>query len=207
MSPEIFVAFITASALLSLAPGPDNLFVLTQSALYGRHSGYFITLGLCTGLVVHTTAVALGVASIFMASSLAFTILKILGALYLLYLAIITWRANDARLDKAGSKPLSRAAAYRRGIIMNLTNPKVAVFFLAFLPQFADPDSGSMSWQLIQLGLIFIVVALLVFCLIASLSGVISTWLKNSNQAQHLMNRVAATVFVLLAARLVFSQR
>ena len=87
MPLESIAAFIVASALLSIAPGPDNIFVLTQSALYGKKSGIFVTLGLCTGLIVHTTAVAFGIAAIFQTSVVAFTILKVLGALYLAYLA------------------------------------------------------------------------------------------------------------------------
>ncbi len=95
MSAEALITFTIASALLSLAPGPDNIFVLMQSALYGRKSGVFITLGLCTGLLVHTTAVALGLAAIFMVSLTAFTVLKLAGAAYLLYLAWSAFSGNS----------------------------------------------------------------------------------------------------------------
>jgi len=92
MNPESLATFIVASLILSLAPGPDNIFVLTQSALYGKRPGIIITLGLCTGLIAHTTAVALGVAAIFLVSASAFTVLKLIGAGYLLYLAWQAWK-------------------------------------------------------------------------------------------------------------------
>lgn len=211
MSLDTLFTFVLASAILSFAPGPDNIFVLTQSALHGKRAGIFITLGLCTGLIVHTLAVALGLAAIFMVSALAFNILKFIGAGYLIYLAWQALRASNTDL-KAEPKTtqasaLSSSVLYRRGIIMNLTNPKVAIFFLAFLPQFTNPDAGSLSLQLIFLGGLFIVVALLVFSLIAVLAGFIAVWFKNSPTAQLVMNRIAALVFIGLAARLIMINR
>lgn len=208
MNAESLTTFILASTLLSLAPGPDNIFVLTQSALYGRKSGIIITLGLCSGLIVHTTAVALGVAAIFMVSTVAFTALKLIGAAYLLYLA---WQAL-----KASAQPLSSVSAtaipghlalYRRGIVMNLSNPKVAIFFLAFLPQFTDPSTGNMTFQLFLLGIVFILVALVVFSAIACLAGLIAELFKRSAKAQVILNRISALVFAGLAVRLAFASR
>ena len=208
MNAESLTTFILASTLLSLAPGPDNIFVLTQSALYGRKSGIIITLGLCSGLIVHTTAVALGVAAIFMVSTVAFTALKLIGAAYLLYLA---WQAL-----KASAQPLSSVSAtaipghlalYRRGIVMNLSNPKVAIFFLAFLPQFTDPSTGNMTFQLFLLGIVFILVALVVFSAIACLAGLIAELFKRSVKAQVILNRISALVFAGLAVRLAFASR
>ena len=208
MNAESLTTFILASTLLSLAPGPDNIFVLTQSALYGRKSGIIITLGLCSGLIVHTTAVALGVAAIFMVSTVAFTALKLIGAAYLLYLA---WQAL-----KASAQPLSSVSAtaipghlalYRRGIVMNLSNPKVAIFFLAFLPQFTDPSTGNMTFQLFLLGIVFILVALVVFSAIACLAGLIAELFKSSAKAQVILNRISALVFAGLAVRLAFASR
>ena len=208
MNAEPLTTFVLASTLLSLAPGPDNIFVLTQSALYGGKSGVIITLGLCTGLIVHTSAVALGVAAIFIASRMAFTSLKLIGAAYLLYLA---WQAL-----KASARPLSRSSAtavpghmalYRRGIVMNLSNPKVAIFFLAFLPQFTDPSTGNMTLQLFLLGIVFILVALVVFSTIACLAGLIAELFKRSAKAQVILNRISALVYAGLAVRLAFASR
>ena len=203
MNPESLATFIVASFILSLAPGPDNIFVLTQSALYGKRPGIIITLGLCTGLIAHTTAVALGVAAIFLVSASAFTVLKLIGACYLLYLAWQAWKASASSLDNSlGTTLPSAGALYRRGIIMNLSNPKIAIFFLAFLPQFADPAIGNMTFQLFILGAVFILVSLIIFCTIASLSGLIAEYFKRSKHTQTLLNRIAALVFTGLALRL-----
>ena len=204
---ETVVIFLTASVALGLAPGPDNIFVLTQSALYGRKAGIWVTLGLCTGLLVHTAAVSLGVAAIFQTSELAFTILKIVGALYLLYLAFQAFRASATKLNDGEAQKLALGRLYARGIIMNITNPKVAIFFLAFLPQFADPALGSLTIQMLMFGALFIVATLLVFGAVAWFAGFLGEWLKGSAKAQIIMNRVAGTVFAGLALRLAVSER
>jgi threonine/homoserine/homoserine lactone efflux protein len=204
---ESLVTFFAASVLLALAPGPDNIFVLTQSALHGKLAGLLVTLGLCTGLIVHTTAVAFGVAVIFQASALAFTALKLCGAGYLLYLAWGAWRATATKINAGSGVGLSRGKLYRRGIIMNVTNPKVSIFFLAFLPQFADPARGSLTLQMVLLGGIFILATILIFGAIALLAGTLGSWLTRSNKAQIVMNRVAAVVFVGLALKLATTGR
>ncbi len=202
LSIESLMAFTFASVLLAIVPGPDNIFVLTQSAIYGRRSGIWVTLGLCTGLVVHTTAVALGVAAIFQASEVAFSVLKYLGAAYLLYLAWQAFRASSAAIESNQAPKLSAIALYRRGIIMNVTNPKVSIFFLAFLPQFADPERGSVVLQLFALGGVFMMCALIMFSGFAILAGSLGKWLTQSPKAQVYMNRMAGTVFTLLALKL-----
>ncbi|MFA6311896.1 MAG: LysE family translocator [Sterolibacterium sp.] len=207
---ETLAMFFAASLLLGLSPGPDNIFVLTQSALRGAAAGLVVTLGLSTGLVVHTTAVALGVAAIFQASALAFTALKLIGAAYLLYLAWQAFRASAVGVGGDGNKDIavvSHWQLYRRGIIMNVTNPKVSIFFLAFLPQFADPARGPLSVQMLLLGGVFIVSTLLVFGGVALLAGTLADWLKRSDQGQRLINRIAGTVFVLLALKLASAER
>lgn len=207
MSMDVLPTFVLASVLLALAPGPDNIFVLTQSALHGRNAGLLITLGLCTGLMVHTTLVALGVAAIFLVSGTAFVVLKLAGAAWLLWLALQAWRASGALQQEGQSPALTVAQLYMRGIVMNLTNPKVAIFFLAFLPQFARPELGSVSIQLFVLGMVFIGVALVVFGLIAILAGQLATWFAHSLRTRSVLNKVAALVFVTLATRLVLASR
>jgi len=204
---ETIVLFFGASVALSLAPGPDNIFVLTQSALYGRKAGVSVTAGLCTGLLVHTAAVSLGVAAIFQSSVLAFNILKIVGAGYLLYLAWLAFRAGAAKIDDSGDTKLEWRKLYARGVVMNITNPKVAIFFLAFLPQFADPARGSITIQMLIFGGIFILAAFLIFGSIAWSAGFLGEWLKGSDKAQVIMNRIAGTVFAGLALRLATSER
>ncbi len=199
--------FFAASLALCVAPGPDNIFVLTQSSLFGRLAGFVVTLGLCTGLIAHTTAVAVGVAAIFQTSELAFNALKFIGAAYLLYLAWGAFRAGRTRLDGDEAPAVSLKALYARGVVMNITNPKVGIFFLAFLPQFADPAAGSIGGQMMMLGGIFIIATLLVFGAIAWGAGFIGGWLRRSARAQLLMNRLAGTIFVALAVRLAVAER
>lgn len=206
LPPDVLLAFFSASVLLGLAPGPDNLFVLTQSALRGRGAGLLVTLGLCTGLIVHTAAVSLGVAAVFQTSAVAFTVLKLAGACYLLWLAWQAFRATatDVHADRS---VLGGWRLYRRGIVMNVTNPKVSIFFLAFLPQFADPARGSLTVQMMLLGLVFIVATLLVFGAVALLAGTLGGWLARTPRAQIIMNRIAGTVFAALALKLASAER
>ena len=207
LSAETISTFFIASVLLGIAPGPDNVFVLTQSALHGKLSGFTVMIGLCTGLLVHTAAVAFGVAIIFQASALAFTLLKIAGGGYLLYLAWMTIRSTPENIHMRGGQEKSLGTLYRRGIIMNVTNPKVSIFFLAFLPQFADPARGAISLQMITLGGIFIIATILVFGSVALVGGALGEWLNQSARAQKIMNWIAGTVFVGLALKLVTAER
>ena len=213
-STDTLLAFFGVSILLGLTPGPDNLFVLLQSAQRGWRAGMAVVVGLCMGLVVHTAAVALGLAAVFAASAVAFTVLKLLGAAYLAWLAWQALRAPAPSGDAGGAAAASAGVAapslwrmVGRGVVMNLSNPKVLVFFLAFLPQFADPARGPMGGQLMVLGLVFIVAALLVFGAIACFSGVFGALLLRSPRAQQWLNRIAGVVFLGLAVRLATSQR
>jgi threonine/homoserine/homoserine lactone efflux protein len=199
--------FFAASVALCIAPGPDNIFVLTQSGLYGRLAGFVVTLGLCSGLIAHTTAVAIGVAAVFQTSELAFNALKFVGAAYLLYLAWGAFRAGSTELDENGLPEISLKRLYGRGVVMNITNPKVGIFFLAFLPQFTDPAAGGIGWQMMLLGGVFIVATLLVFGAIAWGAGFIGGWLRRSARAQLIMNRMAGTIFLGLALRLAVTER
>ena len=204
---EIQLTFFLASVLLALAPGPDNIFVLTQSALYGRSSGLAVVFGLCTGIIVHTSAVALGVAVLFKTSAIAFSILKFIGAGYLAFLAWQAFQASPDEINGSSTISLSPWKLYRRGIIMNVTNPKVSIFFLAFLPQFADPMRGPVSLQILYLGGLFIVSTIWVFGAIAVLAGSLGEWLRKSPRTQIIFNRLAGTVFLALALKLATTTR
>ena len=204
---QTLITFISASIVLALAPGPDNIFVLTQSALRGRIAGLIVTLGLCTGLLFHSGAVALGVAALFQTSAIAFTTLKLTGAAYLVYLGWQAFRASARPIQIKTDRSLAPWKLYGRGIIMNITNPKVSVFFLAFLPQFADPDRGALSLQILMLGGLFILSTVLVFGGVALLGGTLGQWLNRSDRTQKILNKVAGTVFLGLALKLVTTQR
>jgi len=207
VSAESSLAFFAASALLAVAPGPDNLFVLAQSAMSGRKAGLLVVLGLSTGLLFHTAAVALGLAALFATSVVAFTLVKWAGAAYLCWLAWQAFRAPAGDRGGQGAPQRSSGQLYRRGIVMNLTNPKVSIFFLAFLPQFVDPARGGVGLQVAWLGFLFIVSTLLVFGAIALFAGSAGDLLRRSPRAQKALNWIAGGVFVALAARLATAER
>jgi threonine/homoserine/homoserine lactone efflux protein len=204
---KIHFMFFTTSILLALSPGPDNLFVMTQAAQQGRRAGLLVTLGLCTGLLAHTAAVTFGLAALFQASAAAFTILKFTGAGYLIYLAVLSFRAGAVTGTAAAADRLKSSALYRRGIIMNITNPKVSIFFLAFLPQFVDPSKGPLYLQFLLLGSVFIVATVVVFGAISFLAGAFGERFRESAFAQKVLNRMAAGVFAGLALKLALAQR
>ena len=204
---ETICTFFVSALIMGLAPGPDIIFVLTQSALYGARAGISTMFGLLTGICGHTTAVALGVAALFQTSELAFSALKLAGAAYLLYLAWLSFRSGASTAQLERSKFPGYWALYRRGVIMNITNPKVTLFFLAFLPQFVDPARGNVSLQIILFGLLFQLASLLVFGTVSLLGGKLAERFNRSVRGQLIMNRIAGTVFVGLALALLFSSR
>jgi threonine/homoserine/homoserine lactone efflux protein len=203
LSLETIVAFVLASVVLSLVPGPDNIFVMTNSALKGWKAGFYITLGLCTGLIGHTILVAIGVSVIFQTSTLAFNGLKIVGACYLIYLGWLSLKSKELTIDSNDAESVNRSY-YITGIVMNLTNPKVALFFLVFLPQFINPINGSVTIQIFILGFLFIFSALFVFSSIAFLGSFLEGYLKKSSTINKNINKLAALVYFALAINLFF---
>ena len=214
---QTLITFFGVAVLLGLSPGPDNLFVLLQSAQRGWRMGIAAVVGLCMGIIVHTTAVALGLAAVFAASAMAFTILKWCGAAYLVYLAWGAWRAPvsakpEEDISQSATKPVVATSGdflrmVLRGVVMNLTNPKVLIFFLAFLPQFADPAIGPVGPQIFVFGAVFILAAFLVFGAIALFSGAFGNLLLRSPRAQFWLNKITAVVFVGLAVKRATAQR
>ena len=203
LSTETIIAFVTASVILSLVPGPDNLFVMSQSALKGWRIGFYTTLGLCTGLIGHTVLVAIGVSVIFQTSAIAFNGLKIIGAFYLLYLAWLSVQNKELNLGGTDKGSTNRSY-YFTGVIMNLTNPKVALFFLVFLPQFVNTSNNNISIQIFLLGLLFILSALCVFTSIAYLASFLEYILKKSKTVNKNLNILAALIYFALAINLFF---
>ncbi|QBZ82000.1 Homoserine/homoserine lactone efflux protein [Hydrogenovibrio crunogenus] len=201
---DTFVSFTLVMFLLALSPGPDNLYVLMQSALYTRIAGIWVTLGLCTGLIVHTLAAALGITMIFQTSEIAFTLLKILGAGYLFFLAWKSYQSGAFHLKNNSVSTLSAIQLYQRGIWMNLTNPKVSIFFLALLPQFIDTSARSVSQQMLMLGSITIMVTLMVFSSIAMLAGFAKNWIQ-SEKIQRSLHKIAALILLTIALKLLIS--
>ena len=203
LSTETIIAFVTASVILSLVPGPDNLFDMSHSALKGWRIGFYTTLGLCTGLIGHTVLVAIGVSVIFQTSAIAFNGLKVIGACYLLYLAWLSVQNKELNLGGTNKNSTNRSY-YLTGVIMNLTNPKVALFFLVFLPQFVNTSNDNVTIQIFLLGLLFILSALCVFTSIAYLASFLENFLKKSKTVNKNLNILAAIVYFTLAINLFF---
>ena len=205
LSIETIITFITASVVLSLVPGPDNLFVMSNSALRGWKIGFYTTLGLCTGLIGHTILVGIGVSVIFQTSPMAFYGLKIIGSFYLVYLAWLSIQNKELNLGEA-SQDISNKSYYLTGVVMNLTNPKVAIFFLVFLPQFVNSNNHNVTSQIFLLGLLFICSAFFVFTSIAYLSSFLEGILKKSKTVNKNLNLLAAIIYIALAINLFFIQ-
>lgn len=203
LSTETIITFVAASVVLSLVPGPDNIFVMSHSALKGWRIGFYTTLGLCTGLIGHTVLVAIGVSVIFQTSAIAFNGLKIIGAFYLLYLAWLSVQNKELNLGGTDKDSTNRSY-YFTGVIMNLTNPKVALFFLVFLPQFVNSSNDNVSIQIFLLGLLFILSALCVFTSIAYLASFLEDILKKSKTVNKNLNILAALIYFALAINLFF---
>ncbi len=182
MDDSLVIAFIIASFFLALMPGPDNIFVLTESLSRGFKTGITITFGLVSGVLVHTFAAASGLSLLLVKSPTAFTTIKYLGAFYLLYLAYQTYYEkpiNFAEKDQGKKETnFQFGKLWRKGFLMNVLNPKVSLFFMAFLPQFITENGYSVFLQFIILGLLFIVIAFLVFGSIAFLAGRLSNVLN-----------------------------
>jgi threonine/homoserine/homoserine lactone efflux protein len=203
LSTETIIAFVTASVVLSLVPGPDNIFVMSHSAIKGWRIGFYTTLGLCTGLIGHTVLVAIGVSVIFQTSAIAFNGLKIIGAFYLLYLAWLSVQNKELNLGGTDKDSTNRSY-YFTGVIMNLTNPKVALFFLVFLPQFVNTSNENITLQIFLLGVLFILSALCVFTSIAYLASFLEVILKKSKTVNKNLNILAALIYFALAINLFF---
>ncbi|MCK5077845.1 MAG: LysE family translocator [Calditrichia bacterium] len=200
------LAFIGASVILTLMPGPDIIFVITLSITQGKKSGILTALGLVTGLIVHTTAAALGLSIILYESALAFQIVKYLGAAYLIYLGIIAIRErNKNALQINRNAKYENKKLYRRGILMNILNPKVSLFFLAFLPQFVSADSSNVSLEMMFLGIIFMVQAIIVFTIVSILAHKLSEQIVKNPKVAKVINWVKASVFLIIGIQIAIS--
>jgi threonine/homoserine/homoserine lactone efflux protein len=210
LDPSSLGVFVFASVLLILAPGPDVVFLISQSVSRGARAGFLTALGLACGNLVHTCLAALGISVVFRASPVAFQGLKIAGVAYLLYLA---WKAVRAHAPAPADPTQSPAASpadnglFLRGVLMNVLNPKVALFFLAFLPQFVSPKAGPVWIQMVVYGVIFTSLVVVIFGAIGLSAGYVTRRmgaLWTGGEAAGWGRWLVATVYVALAARLAF---
>ncbi|MFT6797053.1 MAG: threonine/homoserine/homoserine lactone efflux protein [Maribacter sp.] len=208
MNYDILLTFLLATAALALSPGPDNIFVLIQSITHGKRYGFATIAGLMTGCLVHTTLLAFGVSAVINENDSIFFIIKLFGAIYLLYLAFQVFRSDGAiNLSNDSVPKKSIRQLFRQGFIMNVLNPKVTIFFLAFFPGFLFSETMSTVIQFYVLGLLFIAVSSLVFGAIAILSGVISDRIVKNTYIGVLLKWLQIIVFVGIAMFLFLSDK
>jgi threonine/homoserine/homoserine lactone efflux protein len=207
MTSSTLFCFLGASVALTIAPGPDNTFVVAQGISRGRKAAITTALGMCSGISVHTTAAALGVSAVLYSSAAAFTVLKYAGAAYLLFLAYkaIKEKSGITQICLEGKQGLP--VLFRRGFLMNVVNPKVALFFLAFLPQFVSQHSGSAAWQMFQLGMVFMTQAVIVFSAIGFLSGSIGNSVLKRPRIARFLTLLTAGIFASLGVHLALAER
>lgn len=200
MDIEVLTAFVLASAALAVAPGPDNIYVLMQSVVHGRKSGIATVLGLMSGCLVHTTLVAFGVSVIIKQNQILFTILKVFGALYLLYLAYSVYRSSDV-IDLSNNKVSKKSfkSLFVQGFFMNVLNPKVSIFFLAFFPGFLFSNSINSIYQFYILGGIFIIVSFFVFLFIVLLASKVTSYIMSHKSIGLLFKWLQIIVFIAIS--------
>lgn len=200
------LSFLSAAIILTIMPGPDNLFTLTQSISKGKKAGIYTTLGLCTGLLFHITATTIGLAAIVYHSAIAFNIIKYAGATYLLFLAYKSFTDKSSSLDLKATDSLSYKSLYKKGIIMNLLNPKVSLFFLAFFPQFINDDSGYVSLQMLFLGILFLIQTVIIFGFISIFAGKLGEFLRQNKTISKKINFIHGCLFSIIGLKIAFTE-
>lgn len=208
MNYDILTTFIIASAALAIAPGPDNIYVLMQSIVNGKKYGLATVGGLVSGCLVHTTLLAFGVSAIIKESDRIFFIIKLFGAIYLFYLAYKVFRSEGQLQLSEGEVPKKGLGQlFKQGFIMNVLNPKVTIFFLAFFPGFLFSNTLSPLIQFYVLGLIFMLVAFFIFGLIALLSGSISNYIKGHTNLGFFLKWLQISVYIGIGLYILLSNK
>lgn len=188
--------FITASLVLLVTPGPAVLYIMTRSIDQGRKAGFVSVLAIETGALIHVAAASLGLSAILVSSALAFDLVRYLGAAYLLYLGIRKLRERDVVDVVVEAPAVNLRRVYTQGVIISVLNPKLALFFFAFLPQFVDTAAGHVGLQVFVLGLIFTMLATTTDSLYALVSGSAASWLRGNRHYQRVQRYVSGTVYI-----------
>lgn len=202
-----FLIFIFSGFLLNLTPGPDSVLIMSKSASGGWKAGSVATLGICSGCFIHVFAAALGLSAILASSATAFTVVKLVGAAYLIYMGLSslfsrTKTQSSATTETQTASRLSFRAIYLQGFLSNVLNPKVALFFMAFVPQFINHDAPDKAIAFLILGTVFVLNSMLYCHLLAVFSAFASKRIKVNHQFRKLMNRLVGAVFVGLGLKL-----
>ncbi|WP_027795909.1 LysE family translocator [Paraburkholderia acidipaludis] len=196
-----FLLFLATSIAITFAPGPDNLQVLARGISQGRAAGLVAALGFAAGITFHTTLAALGIAAVLRSSPVAFQILKLAGAAYLIWIGVKALRSQG--LATAGDRPRQPlSTVFRQSVLGNMMNPKVTLFFVVFLPQFVDPHGAqAVTLQMLELGLLFMLQTVVVFSIFGLCAGTIGGWLKRRPRAGVWLDRLAGITFIAIGIR------
>ena len=198
-----FGLFLAAGILLNLTPGPDTAYILGRSIAQGREAGIASALGICVGSIFHSCAAALGLSAILATSAVAFAAIKLLGGAYLIFFGIKMLLDRRRQLSLPSNfRRRTTIAAFRQGVFTNVLNPKVALFFLAFLPQFIDPASNMKLLAFLAFGLTFVTTGTIWCLILAWFASALSERLRENETIGQWLNRAAGALFVFLGARL-----
>jgi threonine/homoserine/homoserine lactone efflux protein len=203
-----FALFLATGILLNLTPGPDTVYILGRSVAQGRRAGIASALGICAGSIFHTCAAALGLSAFLATSAWAFTAVKLAGAAYLIFLGIRALRHSAERMALPGQfKQDTASAAFRQGVLTNVLNPKVALFFLAFLPQFIDATAPSKMTAFLVLGFTFVTTGTIWCLMLAWFASTFSSKLRGNPTVAVMLNRAVGSLFIFLGLRLALAAR
>ena len=207
IEPTKFALFIGVSWALIVSPGPDMIYVITRGMAHGRKAGMLSAVGVVCGILVHTSAAALGLTLLLQTSALAFLFVKFIGAAYLIYIGIKAWRDQGTFQLQFSRGHADSRALFWQGVLSNVLNPKIAVFFLAFLPQFVDQGGGHVTLQMLTLGLTFASFGLCFLLVVGYSSGTIGRWLSYRPRYSAILRRLAGAILIGLGFRLAFTEK
>ena len=197
--------FILSSLILLLTPGPAVLYIIARSVNQGRIAGLVSAVGLGLGTMVHVVAAAFGLSALLATSALAFNVVKLLGAAYLIYLGIRTLLTKTPTNQAQDAAPRQLTQIFKQGFIVNMLNPKLALFFFAFLPQFATPENGSLALQIAFLGILFTLLGIVSDSLYALIAGTLGGWLKNNRTFLKVQQYVSGVIYIFLGLTTAFA--
>ena len=202
IEPAKFILFVGVSWALIIAPGPDMFYVITRGATQGRSAGMLSALGVICGILVHTIAAAFGLTVIFQTSAFAFLLVKYLGVIYLITLGVKAWRDKSSFSLQTSTPSISFHRVFWQGVLSNVLNPKIAIFFLAFLPQFVDKAGGEITLQMVILGLTFACFGLCFLLVVGYSSGTLGSWLTSRPRYTQFLQRFSGGILIGLGVRL-----
>lgn len=199
-------AFLLSSFLLWITPGTDTMYILARSISQGRQAGLISVLGISSGILVHTTFAAFGLSAILATSAWTFTTIKIAGAIYLIYLGLQAWLRKSSPLSTPEINSMGSWQIYRQGVVTNVLNPKVAIFFLAFLPQFVEPTAGFGALPFLLLGILFVTGGTVWCLLLAGFAAMVTNTVRENKQFSGWLERITGCVYIGLGLNLLRSK-